>query len=141
MKKDLQKDLEKLGVYFTHLVKELLEILVKSNIPLSIDEMKGKFNKRNFFPYRSSIFRQIKRLSDLNIIEESIFRDGIKRYCFIYGEKHHHHFECRKCGKVTTIPMDSCEKIIDNISDKLKTSGLKITSHALTLEGLCPKCN
>jgi Fe2+ or Zn2+ uptake regulation protein len=141
MEKDLQRDLEKSGVYFTHLVKELLEVLVKSNAPLSIDEIADIFDKRKFFPYRSSIFRQIKRLSGLGIIEESVFSDGVKRYCFIYGEKHHHHFECRKCGKIASIPMDSCGKMVGSISDKLEKSGFRISSHVLTLEGICPKCN
>ena len=141
MKKELQKNLEKQGVYFTHLVKELIEVLVKSKKPLSIDELIKIFKKRKFHPYKSSIYRQLRRLSDLNITEESIFSDGIRKYCFIYGEKHHHHFECKKCGKIKAIPMNSCEGSINKISNKLKRSGLKITSHALTLEGLCPKCN
>ncbi len=141
MKKELQQSLEKHGVYFTHLVKELLEVLVKSKRPLSIEEILKKFKKRKFFPYDSSLYRQLIRLSALDIVEESIFSDGIKRYCFIYGEKHHHHFECKKCGKISAIPMNSCERIIDKISDKLKKTGLKITSHALTLEGFCSKCH
>lgn len=141
MKKELQQNLEKQGVYFTHLVKELLEVLVKSKNPLSIDELIKIFRKRQFHPNESSIYRQLRRLSDLNITEESVFSNGIKKYCFIYGEKHHHHFECRKCGKIMTIPMNSCEKIANNIPDKLKKTGLKVTSHFLTLKGLCPKCN
>ena len=141
MEKELQKNLEKQGVYFTHLVKELIEILVKSKNPVSTDGILKKFKKRKFHPYKSSVYRQLRRLSDLNIVEESIFSDGIKRYCFIYGEKHHHHFECEKCGKVSAVPMNSCEKIIDKMTNQLKKSGAKIMSHTLTLEGLCPKCN
>jgi Fe2+ or Zn2+ uptake regulation protein len=140
MDKTLQKKMEEKGVYFTHLVKELINTLIKANKPLSIQEILKAFGKAKFFPYRSSLYRQLLRLSKLSFVEESIFSDGVKRYCFIYEMNHHHHFECGKCGYIRNIPMKKCEDISSDVSKNLKRSGHKITSHSFTLKGFCPKC-
>jgi len=140
MNKDLEKQLEERGVYFTHLVKELITTLVKAKRPLSVEEILAKFNRKKFNPYKSSLYRQLVRLSGLGVVEESLFSDGIKRYCFIYERNHHHHFECNKCGYLENVPMRSCEGVTIKVSKKLKKIGHKITSHSFTLKGLCSKC-
>ena len=136
----LRKELEHNGVYFTHLVKELVTALVKAKKPLSNYEIQKVFRKNDFHPNITSIYRQLNRMTNLGFVEESIFTDGIKRYCFIYEKNHHHHFECNKCGYIENVPMKTCADIAGKISRKLKKCGHKITSHSFTLKGLCSKC-
>ncbi|MBN2087354.1 transcriptional repressor [Candidatus Peregrinibacteria bacterium] len=138
--KDLQSELESNGVYFTHLVKELIYALMKAKKPLSIIELREIFKGNGYCPNPTSIYRQLNRMSGLGFVEESLFADGIKRFCFIYNKNHHHHFECNKCGYIENVPMKTCSEVARGVSNRLKRSGHKITSHSFTLKGLCSKC-
>ncbi|MBU0727954.1 transcriptional repressor [Patescibacteria group bacterium] len=139
MDKQLEEKLAKKGVYFTHLVKELVTTLVKANKPLSVDDVLIIFSKKKFFPYKTSLYRQLSRLAKLDIVEESVF-SGIKHYCFVFEEDHHHHFECDECGYVEKISAKNCDDFVSKISRKIKKKGHKTTSHSFVLKGLCSKC-
>ncbi len=137
MNRELKKLLEQKGVYFTHLVKELTTLLYKVKKPLTQKEITQKLNREDFFPNPTSIYRQIKRLSALNFIEESLFSDNKKRYCW-KKTNHHHHFECQDCGMIADIPVKSCNKIVTEISNQLK--GFSVKSHHFNFKGTCKKC-
>jgi len=139
MDQKLQKQLEAKGVHFTHLAKELVALLVTSKTPLSIHDIQSQFKKKSFNPYRSSIFRQLSRLTLLGFTEKNIFSNGKEHYCWIDG--HHHHFECKECGQIEKIEMDKCCSIEDSVKHDLKKPGYQVTSHHLTFAGLCPKCS
>ena len=141
MTKELQQELEAKGIYFTHLVKELVTLLVKSNRPLSIEEIQGIFAKKSFFPHFSSIYRQLKRLTGFGLIEESIFSDGARRYCFIHGkDHHHHHFSCNECGAIQEVEMGGCEQFLKPLYESLRKKGCRLLGHSMTLTGICKAC-
>lgn len=139
-KDSLQKQLEKKGVYFTHLVKELIQTLTKATKPLSFKEILSRFNKREFFPNTSSLYRQLLRLNHLSVMEKTIFSDGIKRYCLIYKGDEHCHFECKKCGDVKNIPIKNDKNLNRQLTDIIKKYDYKITTHIITIKGFCNRC-
>jgi Fur family peroxide stress response transcriptional regulator len=49
----------------------------------------------------------------------------------------HHHFHCRKCGKVFDIPVPYSSNINMEVAEN---SAFVIESHTITFEGLCPEC-
>ena len=119
MNKELEEELAKKGVYFTHLVKELITILVKSNRPLSVDDILKAFDKKKFSPYKTSLYRQFDKLIKFNVVEQSVF-SGVKHFCFIHEEDHHHQFECDECGYVEKIPAKNCEDFVNKISKLIR---------------------
>lgn len=141
MKKELEKQLVEKGVYLTSLIKELLEILFKENKPLSVEDVLRKFEKKDLFPNKTSLYRQFSKLTNLGILEETIFSDGIRRYCVTCNGDHHHHFECDKCGYIENIPMDVCGGVLGVISKKLNNSGHVLKTHSFIFRGLCFKCS
>lgn len=50
------------------------------------------------------------------------------------GLKHHHHFYCKRCGKV--FEMDGCVLQDDFLAPK----GFAVEDHEVTLYGTCPRC-
>lgn len=141
MPSTLTKDnLNRQGVYFTHLTKELVHVFRMKKKPLSASEILKAFNKMNFFPNPSSLYRQLKRLSEVKMIDATIFSDGTKRYCMESEKDHHHHFECKKCGEVANIPFSHCKSLMKKITGELSRQKLTMTAHTITLEGFCAKC-
>jgi Fur family peroxide stress response transcriptional regulator len=49
----------------------------------------------------------------------------------------HHHFHCRKCGRVFDIPVPYSSSIDREATEK---SAFVIESHSIRFEGLCPEC-
>ncbi|MDR3277052.1 MAG: transcriptional repressor [Treponema sp.] len=49
----------------------------------------------------------------------------------------HHHFHCRKCGKVLDIPVPYSSSIDREATEN---SAFVIESHSIRFEGLCPEC-
>jgi Fe2+ or Zn2+ uptake regulation protein len=49
----------------------------------------------------------------------------------------HHHFHCRKCGKVFNSPFPYSANIDKEAAEK---SNFVIEFHSITFEGLCPDC-
>lgn len=132
-----KKIIEKLnikGVYFTHLVKELTNVFLKAKKPLSINEIIGIFKKQNFYPYQSSLYRQLNRLTNLRVIERILFSDGVPRYFFVYKDKHFYHFRCQKCGYGESNPKKNHNALIG------KSGNYFIMSKIIIIEGFCDKC-
>ena len=50
------------------------------------------------------------------------------------GKGHHHHFRCRKCGRVFEV--EGCPGRLDHLTP----AGFKLESHEVTLFGLCADC-
>lgn len=136
-KEQLVIELRKKGVYFTHLVKELVNILTESNELLSVREILEKFSVQSFFPYASSLHRQLVRLAKLEVIKDITFSDGIKRYCFVIGDKPHYYFECRDCGSVTLFTSDP-NQAVDVAEGEL--NGYQITDRTILFKGYCLSC-
>ena len=82
----------------------------------------------------NTIYRNIKEFEEIGIIEQRM-RDGnacVKYQCdFIH---HHHHFICKRCGKVQEVKM--CP--FDFFEEQLP--GCKIEGHHFELYGICADC-
>ena len=53
------------------------------------------------------------------------------------GRGHHHHFRCRRCGRVFELDADCPVAILEGLT---LPGGFKVEDHALTLYGLCAAC-
>lgn len=84
----------------------------------------------------TTVYRNLEQLTDQQIISRLIYPDGITRYRMA-DEVHHHELICVHCSQhvdISQCPLDCLAKQIED------DTGFTITSHALTLYGVCPDC-
>lgn len=132
MKNDVKKILKSNALKITKERELLLDILIDSKEPLSIDEIKKNVkDKMN----TTTIYRTLDRFADLGLVYKTHFGSGKAFYEF--QKKHHHHITCTKCGAQEAI--DVCVSSLKIQKTKMKNfSG--INNHVLEFFGLCRKC-
>lgn len=132
-KKVILDNLKQQGFRFTLIREAVLDLLLKSNKPLSCQDirkhLKLKANKTTFY-------RELEFLRDKKIIEEFKLDDGVRRYEIV--SKHHHHAVCIKCKKVKCVELNGDIKKQEKEIEK--NNNFKIISHSLEFYGLCQKC-
>ncbi|MBI5127372.1 transcriptional repressor [Candidatus Roizmanbacteria bacterium] len=123
----------KIGIRYTKPRKLIFKALNHFSKPVSAAEI--NFYLKNKIDL-TSIYRTLELMKKINIIEETEFGDGKKRYELMKNNKHHHHLVCENCGDVENIEMKE-----DNLLDKVKNkSSFLIKEHKLEFFGLCPNC-
>lgn len=86
-----------------------------------------------------TIYRNLKELEDVGILVRIIRPDQRLYYaiCHLEKRKEHHHFVCKRCGRVKEVDFCNFEDIAGEIEEKLNS---RITSHIMQVEGLCGEC-
>lgn len=117
------------GFKLTSQRKEVLNVLLAGNKPMSLKQIHDKAVKIDF----ASVYRIIRLFKDIGIVEEVNLGDKALKY-EIQNSGHHHHIVCEKCHKIQRI--DLC--LLDKIS---KMTDYKIVSHIIEFRGICPECS
>ncbi len=124
------------GHKMTPVRKSLIEVLLGSDTPLSIEEISNLLKSKKLTPNKTTLYREVEFLKEEELLQEIDFGDGKKRYEI--SSSHHHHIVCINCKTVVDVPMeedlDSKEKQI------LLKFKFKPVGHSLEFFGLCTKC-
>lgn len=102
--------------------------------PLSPKEIQEKADTEAPGVSLATVYRTVKALEELGEIVKVELPGEAARY-ELAGKGHHHHFQCRSCGKAFEI--HGCPGGLA----ALAPAGFKVDSHEITLFGLCAKCN
>ncbi len=114
----------------------LLEIFQETSTPLSIQDILIKLKEKKLSPNKTTIYREIEFLTNLELVSGVDFGEGKKRY--EASGKHHHHIICVNCKSVKDV---SLEKDLDLFYAKIaRQAGFKPVGHSLEFFGLCSKC-
>ena len=116
------------GAKLTRPRKVVLEVLYKSDTPLSITELYNRSCDVVF----SSVYRTVLLFRSLGIVNQIILTDNTYRYELVY-EDHFHGIICSHCGYQKRID----KRILREIE---KSTEFKITDHSILFKGVCPKC-
>lgn len=81
----------------------------------------------------ATVYRSVKSLVEEHWLVGVDVPGEPQRY-EIAGKDHHHHFNCRACGKV--YDFDGCPEGLD----KLVPAGFKMDDHEVFLYGTCADC-
>jgi Fur family transcriptional regulator, ferric uptake regulator len=88
-----------------------------------------------FKPGIASVFRTVKLLTELGLLQRVHSSDGCHRYELIRG--HNHQVTCRCCDR--TIEFEGCD--FSELTGFLeKQTGFKLEGHWMEFFGLCPTC-
>lgn len=81
----------------------------------------------------ATVYRNIKMLLEEGWLTPVELPGEVTRY-ELAGKAHHHHFHCRKCGRV--FELNAC---LPNVG-QLAPAGFRVTGHELLLYGNCEEC-
>lgn len=116
--------------------KEVLKVLYESEVPLNAEQI-YKLASKNKSPNFTSMYRILNQLNELNIIDKSLYQNGVYYYEILNTKKHNHYIICEKCGKMSTLsncPIDEYKNSIE------KETGYKLENHFIEFIGICPDC-
>lgn len=115
----------------------ILKVLLKNiKSVLSADELYLLVKDEDLKVNRSTVYRNIDILTELNLIYKTINDQGITKVKLICTEEHHHHLMCDVCGKI--VLYHNCASTEYN--KFAKKHGFELTSHTLELHGICREC-
>lgn len=132
--------LKKNGHRITPKVRAVIELFLKRESILDPFEVRAGLQKRFKNVGLPTIYRILENLASNGILITAANEDRQLRYFICRGieEEHHHHFICRKCGKVEEVNLCLMEEVSKYVKRHLKAT---VQSHFLQIEGLCAKCN
>ena len=123
----------------------VLEELLASKNPLTIDELQKKLKNK---VAKSTLYRVLNDLKKIQILNEFSTPDNLTVVELILEEdSHHHHLFCSDCGEIIDIEMgDEFEKTLSEEIKRIeKNFNFSIEDHRLELFGkcteLCQNCN
>ncbi|MBO5179214.1 MAG: transcriptional repressor [Clostridia bacterium] len=114
----------------------IIQILQKAKKPLSANDIFNRATKIQPNIALTTIYRNLEMLYENDLIIRYRIED--KEYCYELKRKNHtHYLICKNCRKKVDLPECPLKELEKNISN---STGFKITSHNLELEGYCDKC-
>lgn len=126
-------------MYKTKNKKALLDFLEKnSKEMLSINEIEEKLKKEKIIIPKASLYRNILKLEDKNMLLINLRENGEKEYQLIKSEcKSHIHFNCVKCKKLFHIDCKEMDEVKNHIKDE---HGFFMDSMKTIISGICEDC-
>lgn len=128
--------LSQIGCKSTKSRKLIIEVLTKTEIPLSAEEIFLIVKESGSTTNLSTVYRTLDLLESKGLLDKSVMSDGKARYKLAL-EGHKHHITCISCYKsipISICPLEALEK------DLVNTTDFNITGHRLEVYGICPKC-
>ena len=113
----------------------VLDALLKLNTHPTIDEVFAEIHGSHPSISKTTVYRNLRLLSDNGVIRQVFLPDGLERYDA--RNDRHYHFRCRNCGVITDVCIEHPVDINSTIQEK---SGLQIDGHDVVFYGICPQC-
>ena len=117
----------------------ILELLLKENRPLTIDQLLKLLRSKIA---QSTLYRVINDLINFGLISEFTTPENTMVVELNAVDRHHHHIFCQVCGSITDIELSS--DLEANLSEEVrKIEGefsISISDHSLELFGICTRC-
>jgi Fur family transcriptional regulator, ferric uptake regulator len=116
----------------------LIDLLQKSNTPLTSTQLIKKLQHQNIYIHKSTLYRSLFSLKKEGLIRQ--INSGSNQNSYIWNQSKTSLvvFKCQFCHSISSIEMPLvAEKSINHICDK---NNLKITSIDLEISGICNIC-
>ncbi|PDW04869.1 Fur family transcriptional regulator [Candidatus Viridilinea mediisalina] len=102
----------------------------------SVQELEQWLIERGESPGIASIFRTVRLLCELHILERIHGLDECHRYSLGTGH-HNHHIICTSCGAMEHFDNCGVQQLIEQLEAR---TGFRINAHLMELFGTCPQC-
>jgi Fe2+ or Zn2+ uptake regulation protein len=125
------------GKKLTRPRKAILGILEQSPLPITVAEIHERLKKEKAPADLVTIYRNVAMLQELGLVNPVGLHEGQMRYEVRHGREHHHHIQCRGCGRIVDLMLCPLKKLTELVERQTKFS---VDSHALEFFGWCPQC-
>lgn len=115
----------------------IVDVFLQSRGHLTTEELYERVKAVDGSVGQATVYRTMKLLCDSKLAKEVHFGDGVARYEHNYGEKHHDHLICERCGENLEVLDEDIERLQDELATRY---GYKLTTHRMYLYGICPTC-
>ncbi len=124
--------------------KIILKVMEENYTHPTADEIYEKARSLEPHISRGTVYRNLAVLSKRGDLLKISVPDGADHYDITL--KNHYHFCCKNCQKMYDAPanaecLEKMEKIVKEISEKMKNNSFSVDSHSLIFTGLCPECS
>lgn len=122
------------GLRITEQRKTLAQLFVDQDrylTPTDVYEQMGKHYPGLSF---DTVYRNLRLLHEMNILEQFMFEDGMKFRVRCREEEHHHHLICLDCEKTLPIVFCPMDHALDVPAD------FEIVQHKFEIYGYCDAC-
>ena len=132
--------LKKNGHRITPKVRAVIALFLERKSILDPFQVQAALHKKFRGVGLPTVYRILENLAKNHILVTAANEDRQLRYFICRGIEHghHHHFICRKCGKVEEVNLCLMEEVSKYVKRHLKAT---VLSHFLQIEGLCAKCS
>jgi Fur family ferric uptake transcriptional regulator len=128
----IESQLTALGYRVTEPRRQLLRLMGRLGDHFELEEVTAEVPAAS----RSTVFRTLRLLEDLDIVCRVRLRDGGTAWRFA-GAMPHHHVTCVDCGAIREVSHDHLDEIVADIARSL---GYELKAHRLDLFGHCDDC-
>ncbi|WP_129628787.1 Fur family transcriptional regulator [Candidatus Oscillochloris fontis] len=133
---DLAEQLAQAGYKVTGPRLAVLRAATAHSGAFSVQEIEQWLVARGESPGIASIFRTIRLLCDLNMMQRIHGLDECHRYSL--GDGHGHHLVCTRCGAMVQFDECGLQPLLRELEAR---TGFRISAHLVELFGLCPGCS
>ncbi len=125
------------GKKLTKARKAILAVLERNTLPITVAEVHAGLLKARTDIDLVTVYRNLAMLQELGLVNAVGFHEGQMRYEVVHGRAHHHHIQCRGCGKIIDLMLCPLKKLTKLIEEQTRFS---VDGHALEFFGWCPQC-
>ena len=138
MLSELKRILKDKGLKFTSQRELILKTLYENDGHFSPEDIYMIIQRENpdIKIGIATIYRTLALLEEEGLADSLSIDNGGKRY-ELGLKKHHDHFICTECGKITEFYDDVIEKRQEEVA---KEHGFKMKSHSMKIVGICKEC-
>ena len=129
--------LKKNGLLYSRQREQVLDIFLKTEKHLTIDELYRRIRKKNPKIGLATVYRTMRVICSAGLARETDFGDGVKCYEHKYKHQHHHHLVCIKCGRIIEVISPEIEKLQKKLAKK---HGFTISRDTMKIFGICRTC-
>jgi Fur family ferric uptake transcriptional regulator len=101
----------------------------------TVQELERRIAGMDESPGVASIFRTIRLLGDLDLVQRVHGPDDCHRYSM--GAGHGHYVSCTSCGAIARFESCGVQELASRLEER---TGFHIRSHLVEFFGLCPAC-
>ena len=117
--------------------EEIIGEIFATNDHFDVDELYLRLRSKGSRVSKASIYRNIPLIKECGLVKEVWHEDGHMHYEPIYGQSHHCHLRCIKCGKVIEFVEEELQVIEKRLAEK---HNFLVVDHRLDVVGYCSTC-
>ncbi|MDP8225885.1 MAG: Fur family transcriptional regulator [Candidatus Lernaella stagnicola] len=118
---------------------EIVRALATSKKHFRIEDLVKDLSARGMVASRATVYRTIPLLVQADLVRVAESTPGAEyTYEYVYGQEHHDHLFCVRCGRHIEFENDTIERLQEEVAG---VNDFILVGHRLDLYGVCRECS